>query len=68
MGILILLFYCFGQVMAQSNPETYPVDPASEEQAGVPEGEILKFTFREVAAQAKLPMFFKAVKISHVSL
>lgn len=31
--------------MAQSNPETYPVDPASEEQAGVPKGEILKFTF-----------------------
>ncbi len=31
--------------MAQSNPETYPVDPASEVQAGVPKGEVLKFTF-----------------------
>lgn len=34
-----------GQVMSQSNTETYPTDPASEEQAGVPKGEILKYTF-----------------------
>lgn len=31
--------------MSQSNTETYPTDPASEEQAGVPKGEILKYTF-----------------------
>ena len=43
--LLILLILFFGRVLAQSNPETYPVDPASEEQAGVPKGEILKFTF-----------------------
>src|SRR5687767_9739819 len=30
---------------AQTTPETYPVDSASIEQAGVPKGEILKFTF-----------------------
>ena len=43
--LLILLLLFFGRAMGQSNPETYPVDPASEEQAGVPKGEILKFTF-----------------------
>lgn len=43
--ILLLLF--FGRALAQSNPETYPVDPASEEQAGVPKGEIVKFTFAD---------------------
>ena len=31
-------------VFAQSN-EVYPVDSASVEQAGVPKGEIIKFTF-----------------------
>src|SRR5215207_11508732 len=31
-------------VFAQS-PETYPVDSASVEHAGVPKGEVLKFTF-----------------------
>jgi gluconolactonase len=47
-GILfILLLLFFGRVMAQSNAETYPVDPASEEQAGVPKGELLKFTFTD---------------------
>ena len=45
--LLILLILFFGRVLAQSNPETYPVDPASEEQAGVPKGEILKFTFTD---------------------
>ena len=32
-------------VIGQSNTESYPVDPDSEAQAGVPKGEILKFTF-----------------------
>ena len=45
--LLILLILFFGRVLAQPNPETYPVDPASEEQAGVPKGEILKFTFTD---------------------
>jgi gluconolactonase len=43
--ILMLLFT--GCVMAQSTTESYPVDPDSEEQAGVPKGEILKFTFAD---------------------
>ncbi len=41
---ILLLLFC-GKSLAQTNPETYPVDPASQEQAGVPKGEILKFTF-----------------------
>lgn len=45
--LVILLILFFGRVLAQSNPETYPIDPASEEQAGVPKGEILKFTFTD---------------------
>jgi sugar lactone lactonase YvrE/enterochelin esterase-like enzyme len=45
--LLILLVLLSGRVMSQSNPETYPVDPASVEQAGVPKGEILKFTFTD---------------------
>ncbi|MCF0060282.1 SMP-30/gluconolactonase/LRE family protein [Dyadobacter chenwenxiniae] len=32
-------------IFAQAPSENYPVDPASEEQAGVPKGEVLKFTF-----------------------
>src|SRR6187402_2922520 len=43
--LLILLLLFFGRAMGQSTPETYPVDPASEEQSGVPKGEIVKFTF-----------------------
>lgn len=43
--LLTLLLLFFTRVMAQQNAETYPVDPASEEHAGVPKGEILKFTF-----------------------
>jgi gluconolactonase len=43
--ILLLLFV--GRALAQSNPETYPVDAASEEQPGVPKGEIVKFTFAD---------------------
>jgi gluconolactonase len=44
---LILLLLFAGRIIAQSNPETYPVDPASEEQAGVPKGELLKFAFAD---------------------
>src|SRR4030095_13296831 len=32
-------------IFAQTNPESYPVDSASIEQAGVPKGEVMKFTF-----------------------
>lgn len=32
-------------LFAQTPTETYPLDPASEEQPGVPKGELLKFTF-----------------------
>ncbi len=44
LNIIILFLLFFGKTLAQTNPETYPVDPASVEQAGVPKGEILKFT------------------------
>jgi len=42
-----LEIFCARVALAQSNIETYPVDPASEEQKGVPKGEILKFTFAD---------------------
>jgi len=45
--LLTLFLFCARFVLAQSNTETYPVDPASEEQKGVPKGEILKFTFAD---------------------
>ncbi|MBT1696675.1 SMP-30/gluconolactonase/LRE family protein [Fulvivirgaceae bacterium PWU4] len=45
--LLILLLLFFVRVIAQQNTETYPVDPASEEHAGVPKGEILKLTFTD---------------------
>ena len=38
---MIAQLYCFAQAPA----ETYPIDSASVEHAGVPKGEILKFTF-----------------------
>lgn len=41
--LLLLFFVHFSQ--AQNPAENYAVDPASEEQAGVPKGEVLKFTF-----------------------
>jgi gluconolactonase len=44
----LLLFVCLlSQVflLAQPPSEKYPVDPASVEHAGVPKGEVLKFTF-----------------------
>src|SRR6187402_1178721 len=44
-SIVIVLLLSFGKLSAQTTPETYPVDPASVEQVGVPKGEILKFTF-----------------------
>jgi gluconolactonase len=40
-----LLVFFYSQAFAQTNQETYPVDPASRENPGVPKGEILKFTF-----------------------
>ena len=43
---LILLLILFTSLtMAQPNTESYPVDPDSQVQSGVPKGEILKFTF-----------------------
>ncbi len=45
--LFTLILFCARVVLAQSNTETYPVDPASEEQKGVPKGEILKFTFAD---------------------
>ena len=43
--LLIMLLFLCGTALSQTNNESYPVDPASEEQSGVPKGEILKFTF-----------------------
>ncbi|HEX8037672.1 MAG TPA: SMP-30/gluconolactonase/LRE family protein [Chryseosolibacter sp.] len=45
--LLVALIFYTGQAMSQPDTETYPVDPASVEQAGVPKGEILKFTFKD---------------------
>ncbi|WP_020533111.1 SMP-30/gluconolactonase/LRE family protein [Flexithrix dorotheae] len=44
-NFLILFLLVFGEVIAQSGSETYPADPASKVQEGVPQGEILEFTF-----------------------
>ncbi len=44
-NFLIVLLLFVGKLTGQTITETYPVDPASVEQAGVPKGEILKFTF-----------------------
>jgi gluconolactonase len=41
---LIVLLLFVGKLTAQTITETYPIDAASVEQAGVPKGEILKFT------------------------
>jgi sugar lactone lactonase YvrE/enterochelin esterase-like enzyme len=43
--LFYLLLLIVGKTGAQTNPETYPVDPASVEQPGIAKGEILKFTF-----------------------
>lgn len=45
--LFLLLVLCYAHAFAQAPQETYPVDPASQEQAGVPKGEILKFTFED---------------------
>src|SRR6187549_251397 len=42
---VLLLALIAGHILAQTPSETYPLDPESEVQAGVPKGEILKFTF-----------------------
>lgn len=44
-NLLFLLLLSAGRLVAQTGVETYPVDPASIEQPGVPKGEILKFVF-----------------------
>jgi gluconolactonase len=46
-GLSILLLLFFTQAIAQSTQETYPVDSASVQRAGVPKGEIVKFTFTD---------------------
>ena len=44
--ILLFVFSVFiSDLSAQAQEENYSVDPASEEQPGVPKGEVLKFTF-----------------------
>src|SRR5687768_18338680 len=43
--LILLLILFTGRIMAQPTTESYPVDPDSEARAGVPKGEILKFTF-----------------------
>jgi sugar lactone lactonase YvrE/enterochelin esterase-like enzyme len=43
--VLIALCIFVQKLSAQAPVESYPVDPASTEQAGVPKGEVLKFTF-----------------------
>ncbi|WP_439557562.1 SMP-30/gluconolactonase/LRE family protein [Dyadobacter sp.] len=47
MKYLFLLAFCLCafRSLAQDNAENYPVDPASQQQANVPKGEVLKFTF-----------------------
>jgi gluconolactonase len=44
--LIVLAFVCLQWAAAAQQPaEQYPVDPASVEQAGVPKGEVLKFSF-----------------------
>lgn len=43
--LLSLCLLCTLPLFAQAPEENYPVDPASQEQPGVPKGEVLKFTF-----------------------
>ncbi len=46
----LFLFVCLiasANLFAQAPAETYPVDSASVEHAGVPKGEILKFSFKD---------------------
>ncbi len=44
-NIAFLLLILIGKAFGQNTQENYPVDPASVEKAGVPKGEIIKFTF-----------------------
>jgi sugar lactone lactonase YvrE/enterochelin esterase-like enzyme len=44
-NIAFLLLLFVGKAIGQNMPETYKADPASVEKAGVPKGEIIKFTF-----------------------
>ena len=44
-NIAFLLLLFVGKTIGQNMPETYKADPASVEKAGVPKGEIIKFTF-----------------------
>ncbi|OIN61009.1 SMP-30/gluconolactonase/LRE family protein [Arsenicibacter rosenii] len=48
-GLFLALWCAVSAVLAQTPAETYPDDPASVEQAGVPKGEVLKFTFEKSA-------------------
>ncbi len=43
----LFVFLLSVQSFAQTNNESYPVDPASEVQPNVPKGEVLSFTFSE---------------------
>lgn len=43
--LYILFITSLGNLCAQNSPESYPIDPASVERAGVPKGEIITFTF-----------------------
>jgi len=45
--LLFVFLFAANFIHAQAPVENYPVDPASEEQAGVPKGEVLKFTFED---------------------
>ncbi|MFY0654421.1 MAG: SMP-30/gluconolactonase/LRE family protein [Cyclobacteriaceae bacterium] len=44
-SLLIISLFFYTQVFCQSKNESYPVHPDSKEQAGVPKGELLHFTF-----------------------
>ena len=42
----LLIFYCFAVAAAfTQTPDDYPPGPDSKPQAGVPKGEVLKFSF-----------------------
>jgi len=43
--LLLLFIFATINLFAQNPPEKYPLDSASVEHAGVPKGEVLKFTF-----------------------
>src|SRR3954470_21142698 len=43
--LTIVFLLCSLNAFEQTPAETYPEDPASVEQAGVPKGEVLKFSF-----------------------